>query len=145
MNSPHSIPDVFLLDLMRVNDRLIVLRDEDLLLRRFGQVEIRKLVSGEITPFTFREVADEVWSVIKGKATLVLIDRRGGSPSKNQVMEVHLLGERPQAVLVPFGVAYAITALKNVHLVRITTHPDGIHPGDETFPRKEFSKLLSAR
>ena len=57
VNSKFSIPDVYCLDLTQEDNRLILLRDSDHLLRRFGQVEIRELKAGEKTQFLYREAA----------------------------------------------------------------------------------------
>ena len=144
MNIQNSIPDVFLFDVERKDGRFILLRDNDHLLRRFGQVEFRELRAGENTPFTLRVVADEIWSVIKGEANLSLIDRREGSPTKNHVMNLTLSGEKPQSVLVPFGVAFAFTAIEDAQMVRLATHQDQAHSQDETLSYEEFAPLFKS-
>ncbi len=144
MNTQNSIPDVFLFDVERKDGRFILLRDNDHLLRRFGQVEFRELRAGENTPFTLRVVADEIWSVIKGEASLSLMDRREGSPTKNHVMKLTLSGEEPQSVLVPFGIAFAFTAIEDAQMVRLATHQDQEHSQDETLSYEEFASLLKS-
>ena len=144
MNTQNSIPDVFLFDVERKDGRLILLRDNDNLLRRFGQVEFRELRAGENTPFTLRVVADEIWSVIKGEASLSLVDRREGSPTKNHVMKLTLSSEEPQSILVPFGVAFAFTAIEDAQMVRLATHQDQEHSQDETLSHEEFASFLKS-
>jgi hypothetical protein len=144
VNTQNSIPDVFLIDVEREDGRLILLRDNDHLLRRFGQVEFRELRAGENTSFTLRAVADEIWSVIKGEVSLSLIDRRDCSPTKNHVMELTLSGEEPQSVLVPFGIAFAFTAIEDAQMVRLATHHDQAHSQDETLSYEEFASLLKS-
>jgi len=144
VNTQNSIPDVFLFDVESKDGRLILLRDDDHLLRRFGLLEFRELSSGENTPFTLRAVADEVWSVIKGEASLSLIDRREGSPTKNHVMKLTLSGEEPQSVLVPFGLAFSFTAIEDAQMVRLATHQDQAHSQDETLSYEEFASLFKS-
>ena len=76
MISQHAIPDVYVLDLEQTDGRLVLLRDNDHLLRRFGQLDYRELKGGEETPVILRAVADEIWSVISGEVTLTLLDKR---------------------------------------------------------------------
>jgi hypothetical protein len=141
----NSIPDVFLLDLERTEGRLVLLRDTDHLLRRFGQVENRNLTEGEETSFLLRKVADEIWSVIAGEVTLTLVDKREGSPSENKSMRIKLSEIQPKAVLVPFGIAYHISAQKNAQMIRISTHADGTHSDDQILPSNEFDSILSTQ
>lgn len=145
MIPPYAIPDVYILDLKRVDDHLVLLCDKDHLLRRFGQLDYRELKRGEETPVIFRAVADEVWSVISGKVTLTLVDKREDSPSENQSLQFHLSKRKPQSVLIPFGVAYHIRAITKARLIRLATHADGSHPGDLIFPASEFASILSSR
>ena len=137
MITQKSIPDVYILDLERKGARLVVLHETHYLLRRFGQVEYVELNEGGEIPFTLREVADEVWSVLTGKVFLILVDKRQGSPSENVSMRLELSENQPQAVLIPFGVAYQIKVVQDSHLLRITTHADGMHEGDRVFSQDE--------
>lgn len=137
-----SIPDVYCFDLVQEGNHLVLLRDSDHLLRRFGQIEIRELRAGEKSQFVLRISADEIWSVTQGEIDLHLIDKRADSPSENQTMKLTLSEVQPQAVLIPFGVAYGFSAMKQSQLIRITTHVDGTHPEDKIFPPEEFEGLF---
>ncbi|UCD99654.1 MAG: hypothetical protein JSV42_02680, partial [Chloroflexota bacterium] len=86
----YAIPDVYVLDLERIEGRLVLLRDNDHLLRRFGQVEYINLEEGQETNFVLRVVADEIWSVIGGEVTLTLVDKRDDSPSGNKLLKFNL-------------------------------------------------------
>ena len=142
MSEQIPIGDVCRLLIEFESDRLVVLRDEDHLLRRFGQVEIRRLSASTKTPFMLREAADEVWTSIEGIAEFALVDQRPGSPSENSSMLVELEAVNPQALLVPFGVAYSISCRQDCILLRLTTHSDGVHPGDQTIPVEKLSQLV---
>jgi mannose-6-phosphate isomerase-like protein (cupin superfamily) len=141
VNAKNPIPDVFLLDLEREGERLVILKDTHHLLRRFGQVEYVELKAGEETPFALRVVADEIWSVIAGEVLLSLVDKRQGSPSENKSMQFKLSETRPQAVLVPFGVAFHFKAVKTSQLIRIATHEDGTHEEDRILSQDEVDLI----
>ncbi len=145
MSEPLVIPDVHLLVLKFESGRLIALRDDDHLLRRFGQAEVRRFSAGEQTHFTLRAVADEIWAPAEGAAEFILVDRRGQSPSKDKVVQIRLTANKPQSLLIPFGVAYSIRAESEALLLRLATHVDGAHSEDESFSADEFSALLTGR
>ena len=136
----YPIPDLYLLDLKWDGNRLVLLQEDDHLLRRFGQVDLHRIKKGQTTLFTCREVADEIWTLISGRAVFTLIDKREESPSENQNVIITLDETSPQALLVPFGVACAVQTKQDSQLIRLTTHLDGTHSGDKTFP---FEELVS--
>lgn len=136
-----TINDLALLDLERREGRLVVLRDEDHLLRRFGQAEVVSLSGGTETDFRLRAVADEVWAALDGRAKFRLIDKRLGSPSFGQSQEVDLDGEQPQALLIPFGVAYSMAAAEAASLIRLATHADHTHPEDRQLSKAELAEF----
>ena len=140
VSDQYPIPDVFILDLKWDGDRLVFLREDDHLLRRFGQAEVRRMKEGETTPFIFREAADEIWMVLSGRAVFTLIDKREKSPSVDQVGKFTLDADAPQALLVPFGVAFAIQTEKYSQLIRLATHLDDAHPNDKDISFEELVK-----
>jgi hypothetical protein len=137
----NVIPDVFVLNLERKRGRLVILQEAHYLLRRFGQVELVALKENQEEPFFLREVADEIWSVIVGEVSLSLVDKRSGSPSENQSMHLVLSETQPQAVLIPFGVAYQFKAARDSRLIRITTHADGMQNEDRILSQDEIDAL----
>lgn len=135
------IPDVFVLNLERKGGRLVVLDEAHYLLRRFGQVELVALKENNEEPFYLREVADEIWSAIAGEVSLILVDKRPGSPSENQSMQLVLSETKPQTVLIPFGVAYQFKAARDSRLIRITTHADGMQNEDRILSQDEIDTI----
>lgn len=129
MDKEYPIPDMIVRDLEPEGRRLTVSQEEDHLLRRFGQVDLVEMSADE-SIFIYRKKADEVWSVISGAATFTLTDRREESPAFENQLELELLGSKPQALLVPFGVECQIRSAVGAKLVRLTTHQDGTEPGD---------------
>lgn len=145
MNSKNRIPDVFLINLERGGERLVILKGSHHLLRRFGQVDYMKMKAGEETRFALRVVADEIWSVIAGAVLLSLVDKRQGSPSENISMQFKLSETHPQAVLVPFGVAFHFKAVSDSQLIRITTHADETHEEDRNLSQVEIDSIISTK
>jgi len=115
-----------------------VLRADDHLLRRFGQVQVFRKSPGRSETLCLREVADEVWALIEGKVEFAWHDLRQGSPSQDHWH--HLRAEKPTLVLAPFGVAFGCRALEDpALLIRLSTHVEGEHSGDREIPW-EFGK-----
>ena len=121
----------------------IILRDDDHLLRRFGQAELRTLLAGTQTEFTQRVAADELWTVLGGAVSFDLIDQRPSSPSFNKTDALSFTASANQALLIPFGVAYALKTEKDSLLLRLATHTDGTHPEDQFLARLTFAERLS--
>lgn len=129
---------------MEINDLIIqdtewrgggivtVVKETDPLLRRFGQCDFIDIEIGT-TLEVQRQKADEVWSVLREKATFVMEDTRSDSPSFEARQTVTLWGKTPQTMLIPFGISCRITTEHpaGATLVRLTTHRDETHPGDK--------------
>ena len=120
----YNISEITVLDLQPEAGRLVALRDTDHLLRRFGQAEVCTLDAGAQFVEGLYPVADQVWAILTGEVELRLEDRRAGSPSEGQVDVLHLRAAKPQAVLIPFGVAYTFTATSDAQLLGLSTHAD---------------------
>ncbi len=110
-----------------------VLRDDDHLLRRFGQVQVIRKSPGRSETLCLREVADDVWALIEGEVEFAWHDLRRDSPSQDHWH--HLRSETPTLVLAPFGVAFGCRALENpALLIRLSTHAESVHSGDREIP-----------
>jgi|GEM_PF-2589791 len=142
MSSGFPISDLHLLPLRLDEGQLALLRRDDHLLRRFGQVEVRRFEAGVQSPFKLRAVADEVWVPLHGVAQFTLIDLRPSSPSENQSFQVALDAAQPQALLVPFGVACSIATQGGAELLCLATHADGDHAEDRVINREDLQGLL---
>lgn len=68
------------------------------------QSTYRYLFPGRVQAWTSRQEAQERIVCLQGMIKLVLCDRREGSPSRDEVMELHLGEFRPREVVVPPGV-----------------------------------------
>lgn len=115
--------------------RMVGLRDDDHLLRRFGQAEIISLRPGEVLELKVREVADEVWALFEGRVEFVWEDLRQGSPTLG--CGHRMTTGQPTRVLVPFGVRFTVLALDGpATLLRIATHADSARSGDHTLDQE---------
>ena len=121
----------------------VVLRFDDHLLRRFGQVEVRELAESAQTDFTQRSAADELWAVIGGAVSFLLIDQRSNSPTFEKTDTYLISVEDNQALLIPFGVAYALESDQASRLLRLATHADDTHKEDQHLPRGAFAELTT--
>lgn len=83
-----------------------VLRDDDSLLRRFGQTSITKTYPGVIKAFHWHRDQDDVWYVADGMARVVLYDRRPDSPTCGQTQVVYAGEDNPVTILIPAGIAH---------------------------------------
>ncbi|MCJ7825038.1 MAG: hypothetical protein MUP44_09080 [Anaerolineales bacterium] len=137
MTETQPIHDLFIRELTAEETdgltKFNVLRDDDHLLRRFGQVQGIRKSPGRNETLCLREVADEVWALIEGQVEFTWHDLRQDSPSQDQWH--HLRTGTPTLVLAPFGVAFGCRALEDpAFLIRLSTHAEGEHSGDREIP-----------
>ena len=59
-----------------------VLREDDHLLKRFGQTAVTKSYPGVIKAFHWHQHQDDLWYIVDGMARVVLYDRRPDSPTR---------------------------------------------------------------
>jgi hypothetical protein len=117
---------------------LSVLTDQDSLLRRLGLVEVVRLEPSSPAKAHLRAVADEVWALIGGKVTFEWKDLRADSPTAGAEDQVEC--DQPTLVLAPFGVAFSVFAREgDALLLRLATHRDGVHPGDQSLEMERSS------
>jgi dTDP-4-dehydrorhamnose 3,5-epimerase len=103
---------------------LEVLRDDDGLLRRFGQTSYTLSYPGVIKAFHWHVRQDDLWFVASGNALVVLYDRREGSPTRGELQELVMGEQDPILLLIPAGVAHGYKVLgdRPVGLFYHTTH-----------------------
>jgi len=90
-----------------------IVREDEGLLRRFGQSAVTKTYPGVIKAFHWHRNQDDVWYVVDGMARVVLYDRRPESPSHGVTQVVYAGEDNPVAVLIPSGVAHGYQVLGN--------------------------------
>lgn len=96
-----------------------ILRDDDNLLKRFGQASFSKSYPGVIKAFHYHERQDDLWFFSSGNAQVVLFDLRDGSPTKGETNTFYLGEDNPGLLLIPQGVAHGYRVLGNTPAVII--------------------------
>ena len=128
-----TISGAAIFDLVWKDGRLVVLGENDHLLRRYGQVDVIKLEPGIPLETIRASGADEIWTLLEAEANLRLADLREESPTLDEMLEITLSGENPQAVLIPFGVGAQISTRVGAMLLRVTSHADELFLDDRIF------------
>ncbi|ORX22213.1 spore coat protein [Thermoanaerobacterium sp. PSU-2] len=99
-----------------VDDRgffMEILRDDDNLLKKFGQASMSLTYPGVIKAFHYHKLQDDLWFFPKGNAQVVLHDMRDDSPTKGMT-NVFYMGEHNSILLlIPAGVAHGYRVLGN--------------------------------
>ena len=99
-----------------VDDRgyfMEILRDDDELLKKFGQASLSLTYPGVIKAFHYHKKQDDLWFFPKGNAQVVLYDMREGSSTEGQT-DVFYMGENnPILLVIPKGVAHGYRVLGN--------------------------------
>lgn len=114
-----------------------LLRDDDGLLKRFGQASISLTYPGIIKAFHWHKRQDDLWYVAGGMARVVLYDRRAGSPTEGCTQVIYAGEQNPVLVLIPAGVAhgYQVLGTQPVQLFYfVTEHYDPLAPDEERIP-----------
>jgi len=114
-----------------------LLREDDHLLRHFGQSSITKTYPGVIKAFHWHNNQDDVWYVVDGMARVVLHDRRAGSPTQGVTQVVYAGEDNPVVIFIPTGVAHGYQVLGNKPVVlfyHVTQVYDPAHPDEQRIP-----------
>jgi dTDP-4-dehydrorhamnose 3,5-epimerase len=90
-----------------------ILRDDDNLLRRFGQTAMTKTYPGVIKAFHWHQDQDDLWYVMDGMARVVLYDRRPDSPTCGQTQVIYAGHDNPVLIFIPTGLAHGYQVLGN--------------------------------
>jgi dTDP-4-dehydrorhamnose 3,5-epimerase len=90
-----------------------LLRDDDQLLRQFGQTSITKTYPGVIKAFHWHNLQDDLWYVADGMARVVLHDLRAESPTNGVTQVVYAGEDNAVLILIPKGIAHGYQVLGN--------------------------------
>ena len=107
-----------------------ILRDDENLLKRFGQASLSKAYPGVIKAFHYHQRQDDLWFFSVGNAQVVLYDLRENSSTKGRT-EVFYLGEdNPGLLLIPKGVAHGYRVLGQEPAVIVYFTTESYHRED---------------
>ena len=98
-----------------------ILRDDDRLLKRFGQTSVSSARPGVVKAFHWHKLQDDFFYVVSGKAFVVLYDRRKNSKTFGKTMTLEMDEDKPKLLFIPKGVAHGYKALGNNHVVMLYT------------------------
>lgn len=90
-----------------------VLRDDDKLLKQFGQSNFTIAYSGTIKAFHWHKYQDDLWFLATGKAAIVLYDQRENSPTKGETQVIYGGKDDYKLVLIPVGVVHGYKVLSS--------------------------------
>jgi dTDP-4-dehydrorhamnose 3,5-epimerase len=90
-----------------------ILRDDEDLLKRFGQASMSKSYPGVIKAFHYHERQDDIWFFPVGNAQVVLYDLREDSSTKGETNVFYMGEDNPLVVVIPKGVAHGYRVLGN--------------------------------
>jgi dTDP-4-dehydrorhamnose 3,5-epimerase len=99
-----------------VDDRgffMEILRDDDELLKRFGQASLSMSYPGVIKAFHYHKKQDDLWFFPKGNAQVVLVDMREDSPTHREINTFYMGENNPMLLVIPVGVAHGYRVLGN--------------------------------
>jgi dTDP-4-dehydrorhamnose 3,5-epimerase len=114
-----------------------ILRDDEWLLKRFGQASLAKTYPGVIKAFHYHERQDDLWFFPTGNAQVVLYDLREDSPTRGQTQVVCMGEDNPLLLLIPQGVAHGYRTLgeKPAVIIYFTTESyDPANPDEKRLP-----------
>lgn len=109
------IQDVVVKQLVRHSDDrgffMEILRDDDALLKRFGQASFSKSYPGVIKAFHYHELQDDLWFFPSGNAQVVLHDLRVSASTYGETNTFYMGEDNPLLLLIPIGVAHGYRVL----------------------------------
>ncbi len=112
------IKDVTVKNLIKhVDDRgffMEILRDDDKLLKRFGQASMSMTYPGVVKAFHYHKRQDDLWFFPSGNAQVVLHDLREDSPTKGETNVFYMGENNPILLFIPAGVAHGYRVLGNM-------------------------------
>lgn len=90
-----------------------ILRSDSELFDKFGQVYITVCDPGWVKGWHYHKNQTDFFCVIRGKAKIVLFDRRPDSATSGDVDEHIMTGSTPQLLVIPKGVVHGFENLGN--------------------------------
>jgi dTDP-4-dehydrorhamnose 3,5-epimerase len=133
----NAIDGVFVKDLIVHPDqrgRLFeILRSDDDIFRKFGQVYITTAYPGIIKAWHYHKVQTDYFSCILGKSRLVLYDPRTNSPTKGNLAEYILGPDDPRLVMIPPEIYHGFQCVSKSEaiMINIPTEPYNAAKPDE--------------
>ena len=90
-----------------------ILRDDEKLLKHFGQSNFTIAHKDTIKAFHWHKYQDDLWFSPTGRVGVVLYDRRDGSPTKGQTEVIFAGKDDYKLILIPQGVVHGYKVLSD--------------------------------
>ncbi len=107
-----------------------ILRDDDALLRNFGQASLSMSYPGVIKAFHYHERQDDLWFFPVGAAQVVLYDQRIDSPTHGVTQVLYPSEMNPLLVVIPVGVVHGYRVLGQTPLMIVYFTTESYRPDD---------------
>jgi dTDP-4-dehydrorhamnose 3,5-epimerase len=114
-----------------------ILRCDDAMFERFGQVYLTTTNPGIIKAWHFHKKQDDNITCVKGMLKLVLYDDREGSPTRGELNEFFIGDHNTMLVHVPRGVCHGWKCIgeEEALVINCVTEPyDYDHPDEHRLP-----------
>ncbi len=105
-----------------------ILRDDDELLRRFGQASLSMSYPGVIKAFHYHERQDDLWFFPVGSAEVVLYDSREGSTTQRTTQVLYPGQDNPLLIVIPVGVLHGYRVLGSTPLMIVYFTTESYRP-----------------
>lgn len=126
------IQDVVVKKLIRHGDDrgffMEILRDNEGLLKKFGQASMSKSYPGVIKAFHYHELQDDIWFFPIGNAQVVLHDMRQDSTTEGETAVFYMGEDNPIVLVIPAGVAHGYRVLGNAPAVIVYFTTEAYNP-----------------
>ena len=111
-----------------------ILRDDDEMLKRFGQSNFITAPRGTIKAFHWHKDQDDLWFFANSKVGVVLYDRRDDSPTKGQTEVIYSGVDDYKLILIPQGVVHGYKVIgdeTNILIYHVTKAYNPKNPDEE--------------
>ncbi len=88
-----------------------ILRADSPEFKSFGQAYVTICKPGWVKGWHYHMKQQDYFCVLRGKAKIVLFDRREDSLTKNEINEIELDSSKPQTLVIPIGVVHGFECL----------------------------------
>jgi dTDP-4-dehydrorhamnose 3,5-epimerase len=110
-----------------------ILRSDDAIFRKFGQVYITTAFPGVIKAWHYHKIQTDYFTCVHGQAKLVLYDARSGSKSFGKIMEFVIGPREPKLISIPPGVYHGFQCVSDIEaiMINVPTEPYNSQNPDE--------------
>ncbi len=105
-----------------------ILRSDDDIFRKFGQVYITTAYPGVVKGWHFHKVQTDFFTCVAGMMKLVLVDQRPDSKTKGEVNEFFIGVHNPVLVTIPPGILHGFKCISETEAMVINCPTEPYNP-----------------